>query len=231
MYWHFRQPPTGWLNFLFLLLDGSVTVRSGLWNYLFLSPTKLSVDFWCWRSDIETETFLHMRYRGTDCSLMCSSADFPPSNSTPSHGDFEKAFLTRLVSLLFLCFFIVDRFVCLVVQLLVNSNVDSLCLRGVNHGNQKRTASRHAEKWDNWRLMLSGVRARKNMCTVCMLLSFDVEGRDTEKKTDWRIEAGIKELVLVLNPVVPERCRKWADNDASFPAKILICVVVACCLR
>ncbi|GFR70176.1 5-oxoprolinase-like [Elysia marginata] len=44
---------------------------------------------------IETQPFLHLRYQGTDCALMCSSHSATQQDATSSYGDFLKAFLTR----------------------------------------------------------------------------------------------------------------------------------------
>ncbi|XP_059827580.1 5-oxoprolinase [Hypanus sabinus] len=49
------------------------------------------------RSQIQTEAFLHMRYKHTDCALMCSACDHPARLGTDSchHGDFRTAFTSR----------------------------------------------------------------------------------------------------------------------------------------
>ncbi|XP_014668394.1 PREDICTED: 5-oxoprolinase-like [Priapulus caudatus] len=47
------------------------------------------------RENIETETFLHLRYNKTDCALMCSAVGFPASANSCSHGNFLAAFLDR----------------------------------------------------------------------------------------------------------------------------------------
>ncbi|KAH9515670.1 hypothetical protein Btru_011694 [Bulinus truncatus] len=46
------------------------------------------------REQIEAHPFLHLRYEGTDCALMCPN-HYPSSPSTPSHGDFYTAFVNR----------------------------------------------------------------------------------------------------------------------------------------
>ncbi|CAL1530679.1 unnamed protein product [Lymnaea stagnalis] len=46
------------------------------------------------REQIETQPFLHLRYEGTDCALMCSN-QFPAKDGTSTHGDFYTAFITR----------------------------------------------------------------------------------------------------------------------------------------
>lgn len=52
----------------------------------------------CFRDDISTESYLHLRYEGTDCALMCcTGSEFPAMSETSKYGDFEKAFLQRLV--------------------------------------------------------------------------------------------------------------------------------------
>ncbi|XP_038616389.1 5-oxoprolinase isoform X1 [Tachyglossus aculeatus] len=47
------------------------------------------------RVHIHTEAFLHLRYQGTDCALMCSAKGHPPSPSSPRAGDFQAAFTSR----------------------------------------------------------------------------------------------------------------------------------------
>lgn len=42
--------------------------------------------------NIQLDRYLHLRYDGTDCALMCNSA---PSNSATRHGDFLKSFIDR----------------------------------------------------------------------------------------------------------------------------------------
>lgn len=44
---------------------------------------------------IKTEYFLHLRYEGTDCSLMCTTDSTSKSKNSPKHGDFEAPFLER----------------------------------------------------------------------------------------------------------------------------------------
>ncbi|KAJ1519393.1 hypothetical protein ONE63_004685 [Megalurothrips usitatus] len=45
---------------------------------------------------IETEPYLHLRYSGTDCALMCGPSSLPPSKSSVcTDGDFMKTFLDR----------------------------------------------------------------------------------------------------------------------------------------
>lgn len=46
-------------------------------------------------NQIETQPFLHLRYQGTDCALMCSSHTSAQRQVTSSYTDFLKAFLTR----------------------------------------------------------------------------------------------------------------------------------------
>nr|XP_012216316.1 PREDICTED: 5-oxoprolinase [Linepithema humile]XP_012216317.1 PREDICTED: 5-oxoprolinase [Linepithema humile] len=46
-------------------------------------------------SQIKTESFLHLRYEGTDCALMCTSIDRNSENGTTRHGDFLAPFLER----------------------------------------------------------------------------------------------------------------------------------------
>ncbi|XP_043580840.1 5-oxoprolinase [Bombus pyrosoma] len=45
-------------------------------------------------SYIETESFLHLRYQGTDCALMCIPSKNSENNAT-KHGDFLTTFLER----------------------------------------------------------------------------------------------------------------------------------------
>lgn len=46
-------------------------------------------------SQIKTESFLHLRYEGTDCALMCTSINRNSENETTRHGDFLVPFLER----------------------------------------------------------------------------------------------------------------------------------------
>ncbi|XP_029442000.1 5-oxoprolinase [Rhinatrema bivittatum] len=47
------------------------------------------------RSQIDTEAFLHLRYEGTDCALMCSARGHPATGDSCRAGDFKEAFTTR----------------------------------------------------------------------------------------------------------------------------------------
>lgn len=49
-------------------------------------------------SDIVLEPYLHMRYDGTDCALMCSP--YAENNNTvhPKHGDFLRSFIEKYKS-------------------------------------------------------------------------------------------------------------------------------------
>ncbi|XP_064910786.1 5-oxoprolinase isoform X2 [Columba livia] len=44
---------------------------------------------------IRTEGFLHLRYEGTDCALMCSAKGHPPTDRSCRAGDFLAAFTSR----------------------------------------------------------------------------------------------------------------------------------------
>ncbi|CAM9131427.1 unnamed protein product [Bubo scandiacus] len=44
---------------------------------------------------IRTEAFLHLRYEGTDCALMCSAKGHPPTPGSCRAGDFLTAFTSR----------------------------------------------------------------------------------------------------------------------------------------
>ncbi|XP_037237112.1 5-oxoprolinase isoform X3 [Falco rusticolus] len=44
---------------------------------------------------IRTEAFLHLRYEGTDCALMCSAKGHPPTPRSCHAGDFQAAFTSR----------------------------------------------------------------------------------------------------------------------------------------
>jgi len=44
---------------------------------------------------IETTPFLHLRYHGTDCALMCTANQHTKSATSCAHGDFYSAFLDR----------------------------------------------------------------------------------------------------------------------------------------
>ncbi|XP_025070029.1 5-oxoprolinase [Alligator sinensis] len=47
------------------------------------------------RSQIRTEAFLHLRYEGTDCALMCSARGHLPTPDSCQAGDFHAAFAHR----------------------------------------------------------------------------------------------------------------------------------------
>uniref|UniRef100_A0A8C4LRA2 5-oxoprolinase, ATP-hydrolysing n=1 Tax=Equus asinus asinus TaxID=83772 RepID=A0A8C4LRA2_EQUAS len=47
------------------------------------------------RSQISTESFLHLRYQGTDCALMVSAHQHPATARSPRAGDFGAAFVER----------------------------------------------------------------------------------------------------------------------------------------
>ncbi|NXT39932.1 OPLA oxoprolinase, partial [Pelecanoides urinatrix] len=47
---------------------------------------------------IRTEAFLHLRYEGTDCALMCSAKGHPPTPRSCRAGDFHAAFTSRYLS-------------------------------------------------------------------------------------------------------------------------------------
>jgi N-methylhydantoinase A/acetone carboxylase, beta subunit len=44
---------------------------------------------------IHTEVYLHMRYEGTDCALMCTVSPNSEDKTACKHGDFQKTFLER----------------------------------------------------------------------------------------------------------------------------------------
>lgn len=46
-------------------------------------------------SQIKTEPFLHLRYEGTDCALMCTPSNPNSASTTTRHGDFLTTFLER----------------------------------------------------------------------------------------------------------------------------------------
>ncbi|XP_055656321.1 5-oxoprolinase isoform X3 [Falco peregrinus] len=47
------------------------------------------------KEQIRTEAFLHLRYEGTDCALMCSAKGHPPTPRSCHAGDFQAAFTSR----------------------------------------------------------------------------------------------------------------------------------------
>lgn len=47
------------------------------------------------RPQISTESFLHLRYQGTDCALMVSAHQHPATARSPRAGDFGAAFVER----------------------------------------------------------------------------------------------------------------------------------------
>lgn len=44
---------------------------------------------------VKIKPFLHLRYKGTDCALMCSSSDEKSALDLMQYGDFMSAFLER----------------------------------------------------------------------------------------------------------------------------------------
>ena len=50
----------------------------------------------CVSDQIVTEPYLHLRYEGTDCALMCTTLTQDSETSDlMKHGDFESAFVNR----------------------------------------------------------------------------------------------------------------------------------------
>lgn len=52
-------------------------------------------------NQLHTEPFLHLRYDGTDCALMCSATNDNLVNSSTEHGDFLSGFLARYDHILY----------------------------------------------------------------------------------------------------------------------------------
>lgn len=52
-------------------------------------------------SQLHTEPFLHLRYDGTDCALMCSANNDSSANPSTIHGDFLSGFLSRYTYIYF----------------------------------------------------------------------------------------------------------------------------------
>lgn len=50
------------------------------------------------RAQISTESFLHLRYQGTDCALMVSAHQHLATAHSPRAGDFGAGFVERYVS-------------------------------------------------------------------------------------------------------------------------------------
>lgn len=46
-------------------------------------------------NQLHTEPFLHLRYDGTDCALMCAASNHGSNSSSTVHGDFLSGFLAR----------------------------------------------------------------------------------------------------------------------------------------
>lgn len=46
-------------------------------------------------NQLHTEPFLHLRYDGTDCALMCSASKDSLVDFSTAHGDFLSGFLAR----------------------------------------------------------------------------------------------------------------------------------------
>ena len=51
----------------------------------------------CYRSDISTTPFLHLRYEGTDCALMVTTCTLAEVGMGCQHGDFQASFTLRYV--------------------------------------------------------------------------------------------------------------------------------------
>lgn len=48
-------------------------------------------------NELHTEPFLHLRYDGTDCALMCAASDNDLVNSNSVNRDFLSSFLTKYI--------------------------------------------------------------------------------------------------------------------------------------
>lgn len=48
-------------------------------------------------TQLHTEPFLHLRYDGTDCAIMCSANNDCVDNFSTVHGNFLSGFLSRYV--------------------------------------------------------------------------------------------------------------------------------------
>lgn len=46
-------------------------------------------------NQLQTESFLHLRYDGTDCALMCSASSNSSISSGMVYGDFLSGFLAK----------------------------------------------------------------------------------------------------------------------------------------
>lgn len=47
------------------------------------------------KDSVSYEVFLHMRYQGTDCALMCMGADNTVHEFTTKYGDFYQTFIHK----------------------------------------------------------------------------------------------------------------------------------------
>lgn len=48
-------------------------------------------------NELHTEPFLHLRYDGTDCALMCAARDNDLVNSNSVYRDFLSSFLAKYI--------------------------------------------------------------------------------------------------------------------------------------
>lgn len=46
-------------------------------------------------SEIQTQVYLHLRYEGTDCALMCQPSETTESEGTSKYGDFLETFIQK----------------------------------------------------------------------------------------------------------------------------------------
>lgn len=59
-------------------------------------------------NQLHTEPFLHLRYDGTDCALMCSASSDSSISSGMVHGDFLSGFLAKY---LFFVFYLICNYI------------------------------------------------------------------------------------------------------------------------
>lgn len=106
---------------IYILIDCKVNIRQicffyFLENFLYLNERITVLTSKCINelknqgfldNQIHIEPFLHLRYDGTDCALMCSASYDNLVEFSTAHGDFLSGFLARYSHffIIIICFF------------------------------------------------------------------------------------------------------------------------------
>lgn len=92
------------LTYLKLNINYFSTILSNLDNFAYLNERITELTSICIHklkkqgfsnSQLHTEPFLHLRYDGTDCAIMCSASNDCVGIASTVHGDFLSGFLAR----------------------------------------------------------------------------------------------------------------------------------------